>query len=200
MADTQAAAGEAAGAPRPGRLKLGLGIAALVLALDQALKAAMLHWVFDLRPPIGPHSWHPPIEITSFFNLVMVWNPGISFGLLDGGAAWMRWLLAGLALAVVAGLILWLRRIDRGWLGAAVGLVIGGAIGNLIDRLRFGAVADFLDFHLLGYHWYAFNIADSAIVIGVAVLLVDGLFARPQPRPDGEAGSHEGSPRDEHAS
>jgi signal peptidase II len=197
-----------------GRLRLGLGIALVVLALDQALKAVMLHLVFDLPPPITPASWHPPIEVTGFFNLVMVWNRGISFGLLDGGGAWMPWVLALIALGVVAGLIVWLRRVDRGYLAVAIGLVIGGAIGNLIDRLRFGAVADFLDFHLWGYHWYAFNIADSAIVIGVIVLLVDGLVARPQgeappqaqtqaptpPQPARQAGSHEGSPSDEHVS
>jgi signal peptidase II len=195
-----------------GRLGLGLGIALIVLALDQALKAVMLHVVFDLPPPITPASWHPPIEVTGFFNLVMVWNRGISFGLLDGGGAWMPWVLALVALGVVAGLIVWLRRIDRGLLAVAIGLVIGGAIGNLIDRLRFGAVADFLDFHLWGYHWYAFNIADSAIVIGVIILLVDGLVARPQPdapaptpthtqpQPARQAGSHEGSPSDEHVS
>ena len=183
-----------------GRLRQGLGLALVILLLDQALKALILHVVFDLPPPIGPQSWHPPIAITGFFNLVMVWNPGISFGLLDGGGAWTRWALTGLAAAVVIGLTIWLRRVDRGHLAVAIGLVIGGAVGNVIDRLRFGAVADFLDFHLFGYHWYAFNIADSAIVIGVAVLLVDGLFARPQPAPGRQAGSHGGPPSDEQAS
>lgn len=183
-----------------GRLRQGLAVALAILAADQALKALMLHVVFALPPPIGPQSWHPPIAITGFFNLVMVWNPGISFGLLDGGGAWTRWALTGLATAVVIGLAIWLRRVDRWHLAMAIGLVIGGAVGNVIDRLRFGAVADFLDFHLFGYHWYAFNIADSAIVIGVAVLLVDSLFARPQPAPGQQAGSQGRSPRDEQAS
>ena len=169
-----------------GRLRLGLGLALLILAADQTLKALILHVVFDLPPPIGPHSWHPPIEITGFFNLVMVWNPGISFGLLGGGGDWMRWGLTGLAVAVTIGLAIWLRYVDRTHLALAIGLVIGGAIGNVIDRVRFGAVADFLDFHLFGYHWYAFNIADSAIVIGVAVLLVDSLFSRPAAKADQE--------------
>ena len=183
-----------------GRLRQGLAVALAILLLDQALKALILHVVFALPPPISPQSWHPPIEITGFFNLVMVWNPGISFGLLGGGADWMRWVLTGLATAVAIGLTVWLRRVDSGLLAVAIGLVIGGAIGNVIDRVRFGAVADFLDFHLFGYHWYAFNIADSAIVIGVAVLVLDGLFARPQPNREKQAGSHGGSPSDEQAS
>ena len=70
----------------------------------------------------------------------------------------------------------WLARVKGHWLGAAIGLVIGGAVGNVIDRLRYGAVADFIDFHLAGYHWPAFNAADSAIVVGVAMLLLDALF------------------------
>ena len=89
----------------------------------------------------------------------------------------MPWLLSGLALAVVVALGFWLRRVAHPLVGVALGLIIGGALGNVIDRVRFGAVVDFLDFHALGYHWPAFNVADSAICVGAALLLVDGLLA-----------------------
>jgi signal peptidase II len=92
----------------------------------------------------------------------------------QSGVGW--WLLSLLAVAIVGGLVFWLRRADRPLLAVALGLVIGGALGNVIDRLRLGAVADFLDFHLAGYHWPAFNLADSAITVGVIALVVPSLF------------------------
>jgi signal peptidase II len=82
------------------------------------------------------------------------------------------------ALGIVVFLLSWLRRADRAFLAFAIGMVIGGALGNVIDRLRFGAVADFLDFHVLGYHWPAFNVADTGISVGVALIVIDGLFGR----------------------
>ncbi len=117
----------------------------------------------------------PPIEVTAFFNLVMVWNTGVSFGMFADSVSWMPWVLIGVALVIAAGLSVWLWRCADRFIGLALGLVIGGAIGNVIDRARFGAVADFFDFHVAGLHWPAFNIADSAICIGVALLLWDGL-------------------------
>jgi signal peptidase II len=87
------------------------------------------------------------------------------------------WLLSGLALAVVIGLLVWLRRTEHWLIAIGLGLVIGGALGNVVDRLRYGAVVDFLDFHAAGYHWPAFNVADAAICIGAAVIVVDGLLA-----------------------
>lgn len=116
------------------------------------------------------------IEVTGFFNLVMVWNTGVSFGLFSGIDA--RWLLIVVSLAIAVALAIWMWRADNHWLVLALALVIGGAIGNVIDRFWHGAVVDFLDFHLYGWHWPAFNIADSAICIGVGVLLLDSL--RPQ--------------------
>ena len=87
------------------------------------------------------------------------------------------WVLASVAGVIVIGLLLWLRKLPWGWVAAAIGLVIGGAIGNVIDRFRYGAVEDFLDFHAFGYHWPAFNVADIAITVGAAILVLDSLFA-----------------------
>lgn len=150
--------------------RLGLVAALVILLADQASKWLILEVVF--------RQWPPPIEVTGFFNLVMVWNRGVSFGMLASDSDTTRWLLVALALAITAGLGYWLTRIDRLLPALSIGLVIGGAIGNVIDRLRFGAVADFFDVHVLGYHWPAFNVADSAITVGVCLLLVDGLFER----------------------
>ncbi|MBT5413510.1 MAG: signal peptidase II [Rhodospirillaceae bacterium] len=145
----------------------GLILAALVLVLDQASK----WWILlDVMAP--PRM----IEVTGFFNLVLVWNPGISFGLFGGGGG--RWLLAGLAVAIAVALVVWMVRTVRPWLAVALGLVVGGALGNALDRLIHGRVVDFLDFHLAGFHWPAFNLADSAITVGVVVMLVDSLFEK----------------------
>ncbi len=141
--------------------------AGAVVALDQLTKWLVLA-AFE-EPPFG-------IVVLPVFNLVLVWNRGISFGMFNQESALGPWLLIALAVAIVVGLLVWLRQLDSVWPVSAIGLVIGGAIGNSIDRLRFGAVVDFLDFHLMGYHWPAFNVADTAIVVGVGGLLVDGLF------------------------
>lgn len=149
-------------------LRWGLLIAAIVVVLDQLTKALML-WL--LSPPAQP------IGVAPFFNLVMVWNRGVSFGLLDSDGALAPWLLSGLALAVVTALVLWLRGADQLLTAIGLGMVIGGALGNVVDRIRLGAVVDFLDFHWSGYHWPAFNLADSAICVGAALMVVDGLIA-----------------------
>jgi signal peptidase II len=148
--------------------RLGVTVAVLVFGLDQLTKWAALY-VLDLPDR--------PIVVTPFLNLVMVWNRGVSFGMLNSAGALAPWLLSGLALAVVIGLLVWLRRTEH-WLNAiGIGLVIGGALGNVVDRLRYGAVVDFLDFHAAGYHWPAFNVADAAICIGAGVIVLDGLLA-----------------------
>ena len=120
----------------------------------------------------------PPrvVDIWPFFNVVMVWNRGVTFGLLDDTPFWGQWAFIGLSLAIVAILLLWLHRSKTRWQAAALGLIIGGALGNVIDRVHYGAVADFLDFHVGSYHWPAFNIADSAITLGVAMMFFDALF------------------------
>lgn len=118
------------------------------------------------------------VEVTSFLNFVMVWNRGVSFGMLNNNepSALQPYLLSAFALLVVGILIYWLRSVADKYNATAIGLVTGGAIGNTIDRLIYGAVADFFDFHAWGYHWPAFNIADSVILIGVFMLVTDSFF------------------------
>jgi signal peptidase II len=162
----------------------GLAIAALVIALDQLSK----WWILE-RIMLPPRV----IEITPFFNLVLTWNRGVSFGMFNTDSAFSIWVLPFIAVAIVVMLVTWLMRADRQVLGIALGSIIGGAIGNLIDRVRFGAVADFLDVHAFGYHWPAFNVADSAITIGVGVLIFDSVFGtaehrRKESRLGGETG------------
>ena len=149
-------------------VRLGLTVALVLLVLDQLAKWAALD-VLDLAAR--------PIVVTPFFNLVMVWNRGVCFGMLDSLGAVAPWLLSGLALAVVVGLLFWLRRSEHAMMAIGLGLVIGGALGNVIDRLRYGAVVDFLDFHVAGWHWPAFNFADAGICVGAGLILVDGLLA-----------------------
>ena len=108
-------------------------------------------------------------------NLVLGFNTGVSFGLFGQAPAW---LLMAFTLAIVAGLLVWIHRSDSRLTASALGLVVGGALGNLLDRLRQGAVADFLDFYIGSYHWPAFNLADVAIVCGVGLLLVESVLAR----------------------
>jgi signal peptidase II len=151
-------------------LPLGLAIALVVFVLDQASK----WWLLEV---VGmPFRRH--VEVTPFFNLVMVWNRGVSFGMLYSYEAYMPYALSALAVAISAGLLAWLARTDRRLNAVAIGMIVGGAIGNVVDRLRFGAVADFFDVHVAGWHWPAFNVADSGITVGVAIILLDGLFGR----------------------
>ena len=121
--------------------------------------------------------------IDDFFRLVIVWNPGVSFGILGGDRALPAWVLSGVAIVVCIGLFVWLRRTDRPLTGWGIGLVMGGAIGNVIDRARWGAVFDFADFHVRQWHWPAFNVADSAIVVGVGLMLIDSLFGEKRRTP-----------------
>ena len=155
---------------QPGRTLLGAGIAALVLAADQASKFAVLN-ILHL-PEVGDIPLLPPV-----LDLAMVWNHGVTFGLLQSSARGQI-LLGIVALAVVAGLALWLRRAETAIVASALGAIAGGALGNVVDRGRFGMVVDFI--HV---HWgrfdpfpYVFNVGDSAIVVGVAVLLLDSVL------------------------
>lgn len=117
--------------------------------------------------------------IAPFANFVMVWNRGVSFGMFASDDPSNRLALMAVAGLIVLGLGLWLARARDSWIAAALSLVIGGAVANMHDRLRFGAVADFLDLHVNGWHWPAFNLADSAIVIGAVLLALDALNIRP---------------------
>ncbi|TGY88457.1 signal peptidase II [Marinicauda algicola] len=162
---------------RRGKARLawfGFALAALVIALDQITKHVMLR-VVDLDR-IGR------IEVLDpWFNFSMVWNRGVSFGLFAADSLWQRLVLVGFSLAISGFLAVWLTRAERPLQAIAFGLIIGGALGNVVDRLVYGAVADFLDFSGL-YFPYVFNVADAAISIGVAVLLLDLLLDRDRSR------------------
>ncbi|HET7882619.1 MAG TPA: signal peptidase II [Acetobacteraceae bacterium] len=149
---------------------LGSIAALVVLAADQASKWWILH-VLDL-PDIGQ------IVLLPVLNLTMVWNRGVTFGLLTGFGQWSYLLLAAVALAVVAALVVWLRRAESRLVATALGAIVGGAISNVIDRLRFGAVVDFIHAHIGAWSWYVFNVADAAIVCGVAALVLENLLPR----------------------
>jgi signal peptidase II len=162
----------------PGRLQgpAAYTIGLTVLLADQLIKMWMLGSVFP-QACSGFSSVPDPMSACSLpvggpLHLTMVWNQGVSFGLFRGETDWVRWALAAFSLVVAGFLAVWARRVDRPLLGAAIGLIMGGAIGNLIDRVRFGAVADFIDLTALHFPW-VFNIADSAITIGVILLLID---------------------------
>jgi signal peptidase II len=150
-----------------------LSLAALVLLADQATK-----WLVLQAMPLGE-----VIPITGFFNLVHVRNPGAAFSFLADAGGWQRWLFAVFAIGVSALLIFMMRRAPEQRLFCfAAALVIGGAIGNLIDRLVFGEVIDFLDFHWQGWHWPAFNIADSGITVGAFLIIADEFLRLRKPR------------------
>jgi signal peptidase II len=118
------------------------------------------------------------VNVLPFFNLTLVYNEGAAFSFLSDQSGWQRWFLAAVAAVVVTVLVLWLRGLrDQEKLTAiSLALIIGGALGNLIDRLLFGHVIDFLDFYIGQYHWPAFNVADSAIFIGVVLMIYEALF------------------------
>ena len=142
----------------------GMACGGAIFLLDRLTK----NWVFDLIS-ISPRGY---LEVAPFFNIILILNKGISFGLFQSRGEG-KWILLAAASAITVALAIWLWRIERRRLALAVGAVIGGAVGNLFDRLQYGGVADFLDFHILGYHWPAFNVADGAITIGVAFIILD---------------------------
>ena len=144
-----------------------------VLALDQASKFAVVrHFGRD---------GDAPFALTPFLDFTLRWNRGISFSLFAQESAAGHWLLVTLTLAVTALLGFWLWRTRAPLVGLGLGAVIGGALGNGYDRLVYGAVADFLDLHAFGRQFFVFNLADAAINVGVALLLLDGLFVSARP-------------------
>jgi len=147
---------------------LGLAVAAITVVADQANKAWMIH-VYD----IGAKG---KVTLTPNFDIVLLWNKGVSYGLLPQDSALGRLGLIGFAFAASLALIVWLARVTTPLTAVAIGFIIGGAIGNAIDRMAYGAVADFYAFHAFGLEWYVFNIADVAIVAGVIGLLYDSIF------------------------
>jgi signal peptidase II len=146
---------------------LGLAFALASFAIDQAFKWWMLH-VFDIAS-------RQPIALLPVFDIVLAWNRGISYGWFSDGAGIAQGLLIALALIISLGLWSWLAKAVRPLTAAAIGLILGGAIANAFDRAVYGAVADFFSFHLGSFEWYIFNLADIAIVAGVALLVYESL-------------------------
>jgi lipoprotein signal peptidase len=153
---------------RKGIVLAGLVTAVVVLFGDQASKWWVLHGL-DL-PRLGQ------VVILPVLNFTMVWNRGVTFGLLTGNSMLAHLALALFALAVVVVLAIWLTRTTRLAIAIPVGAIAGGALGNVADRLHYGAVVDFIQAHAFGYSWYVFNVADAAIVCGVAALVIDNLL------------------------
>lgn len=158
-------------------LRLALPVIGTALLADQLSKWWILTWV--MTPP-------RTLEVTPFFNLVLAFNTGVSFGLFAGND---RLFLIAATLAITLALAVWMLRAQEKLLIGGLALVIGGALGNLFDRLRLGAVVDFLDLHWADLHWPAFNLADVAITIGAVLLLVDSLVGERNTGPEG--GNHD---------
>ncbi len=146
---------------RPGGFLL---LALLVLVLDQASKA----WVMVVFQP------YEVVPVLPVFNLTLVFNEGAAFSFLSKAGGWQRGFFIGLSSVISVGLLVWLLRLKTSerLSGFSLALILGGALGNLVDRVRLGRVTDFLDFHWQGWHWPAFNLADSAITLGVMLMLL----------------------------
>ncbi len=149
------------------------GLAVLIIVLDQLTKYWMLEGL-SLRE-VGQVPVLPPI-----LNFSYVENTGVSFGLFGGGGA--RWLLAVFSIVVAGALAWWVTQAKRSMLATAIGLVIGGAIGNAIDRVRFGYVVDFVDVSGIGFFPWVFNVADSAITVGMILLILDSILSERKPK------------------
>lgn len=147
-----------------------LWLSLLVVVLDQFSK----YVVSDIL------RLYESVAVLPFFSITLLHNTGAAFSFLAGAGGWQRWLFTGIALVVSVALIVWIKRLPatEKWQAAALSLVLGGALGNVIDRLRFGYVVDFLDVYYQKWHWPAFNVADSAIVAGVALLILATLRER----------------------
>ena len=152
-----------------------MGLVLATVLADQLSKELLMRYLVKAGGTVS--------VFDGFFRLVSVFNSGVSFGFLGGDKALPPWILSVVAVVVCIGLFVWLRRIDRPLIGWGIGLVIGGAIGNVIDRARWGAVFDFADFHVGQWHYPAFNVADSAIVVGVGLMLIDSLIGQKRRTP-----------------
>ncbi|HST01130.1 MAG TPA: signal peptidase II [Usitatibacter sp.] len=161
--------------PENRRWTLWLVLSAAVVAADLATKA----WVSHVFTP------GDVLEVTPFFNLVLTHNTGAAFSFLAGAGGWQRWFFTAIAIAISAAIVMLLPRQRDAWMSAALALVLGGALGNLYDRLTLGRVVDFVQLHAGGYYWPAFNVADSAITVGVVLLVWDSLRGRRVQRTQG---------------
>ncbi len=124
--------------------------------------------------------FNQPVPLLSFLDLHKVYNPGAAFSFLSDASGWQRWFFVGLTLLVSLVLAVWLRRLQAGqaWLALALSLILGGALGNLIDRVVYGYVIDFIDLYYGDWHWPVFNLADSAITVGAGLLILDAILGR----------------------
>lgn len=147
-----------------------LWLSAVVIFADQLSKITMDNWL----------SLYETVAVTPFFNLTLAYNSGAAFSFLASAGGWQRWFFTVLASVIVVVLLIWLKRLQQHAKteAIAISLIVGGAIGNVIDRLLYGHVIDFIDIYVGSYHWPAFNIADSAIFIGAALLIIDS-FRKP---------------------
>ena len=164
----------------------GLIIAAFIVVADLTTKAAATALLdYGVVNPVLP-----------FFNLTLLHNTGAAFSFLADSSGWQRWLFIGLAIVISATLIVWLTRLHPRdyWLGAGLAFVLGGAIGNLYDRIVHGYVVDFFHFHWAGYHFPAFNVADSFITVGAIMLMLDLFFGKDEEE-DGNTSRKESSKR-----
>lgn len=139
-------------------------VAALILVLDQSSKLFML----------ANYAMQETVALLPSLNLRLAHNNGAAFGLLSEAAGWQRWLFIGLASVISAVIVIWCARLSNKdkWEGLALALILGGAIGNLLDRIRYGHVVDFIDFYVQDWHWYTFNIADIAICVGATLIML----------------------------
>lgn len=152
--------------------RLAVIVAASIFVLDQATKLTFLYG-YDLRV-------HAPLVLAPFAELIVVWNRGISYGLFQQETEIGRWLLVAVSLGASIGLGLWMLRTSARLLAASLALIVGGALGNAVDRIAYGAVFDFVHLHFGSFSWYVFNVADAAIVAGVVGLLYDSLVLEPR--------------------
>jgi signal peptidase II len=167
--------------------RLGALIALATLALDQASK---LYLLFGYDLPV-----REPLVLAPFLELLVVWNRGISYGLFQQDTEVGRWALLAISIAAALGLSVWMARPTTSrLLAASLGLIVGGAVGNAIDRLAYGAVFDFVHFHVGSFSWYVFNIADAAIVAGVVGLVYDSLVVDKRPGRQANPGIHPAKP------
>ena len=153
-----------------------LWLSALVLAADQVTKVLAA----------GMLELYVSIPVTPMFNLTLMHNPGAAFSFLGDAGGWQRWFFSAIAIVVSFVLLFWIKKLtpEERWLAIALALVLGGAVGNLTDRLLYGYVIDFIDVYYQNWHWPAFNIADSAISVGVAILLIDALRPTAKSNPE----------------
>lgn len=170
----------------------GIAMIFIVIAFDQLSKWVVTELVmksskeqslsfFEWLSTIPDKPEYMSYEILPFYNIVMVWNYGVSFGMFNNQSQENAFILVGIAAVIAFVLILWMLRASHKYVAMALALAIGGAFGNIIDRVRFGAVADFIDIHAYGYHWPAFNVADSAIVVGIGYVIIHSLFFEKKP-------------------